>query len=133
MVCPGGFLSAVCYIFSKHMQDIKIPDVSSSKRPLFEKAHVSGAEFKAADPKAAETAGDKVKVKFEKFVQLVATHDFEEVMKKHAEEDIVMSTNLLTDLANAHVEEEGHGKKIPIFLIVGIIIGIVATYLIIRF
>lgn len=93
----------------------------------------------ANQPDAAEGAqlqqapGEKVKVKFEKFVQLVATHDFEGVMKHHADEDIILSTNLLTDLANAHEEQPNENKKLPIFLIVGIIIGVVLTYLIIRF
>lgn len=113
------------------MHDIKIPDSGSAshgKKSDFEVTHVSSAEAKGQEP------GEKVKVKFEKFVQLVATHDFEEVMKRHAEEDIILSTNLLTDLANAHEEEQPEsGKKLPIVLIIGIIIGVVLTYLVIRF
>lgn len=108
------------------MHDIRIPD-SHGKKPEFEVTHVSGKEVAAAEP------GEKVKVNFEKFVHLVATHDFEEVMKKHEGEDIIVSTNLLTDLANAHEEEPDHSRKIPIFFIVGIIVGIVVTYLIVRF
>lgn len=108
------------------MHDIKIPDPHGQK-PDFEVTHVSAAEEKAPEP------GEKVKVKFEKFVQLVATHDFEEVMKRHADQDIILSTNLLTDLANAHEEEQGQGKKLPIIFIIGIIIGVVLTYLVIRF
>lgn len=106
------------------MDDIRIPD-PNAKKPNFEISHVTAAESKEAR--------DKVKVKFEKFVQLVATHDFEEVMQKHADEDIILSTNLLIDLANAHEEEETGNKKLPIFLVVGIIIGVVITYLLIRF
>jgi hypothetical protein len=40
-------------------------------------SHVSPHEAKAPEP------AEKVKVKFANFVQLVATHDFEGVMKKH--------------------------------------------------
>lgn len=113
------------------MHDIKIPDSGGSsaagKKPDFEVTQVSASEAKEHEP------GEKVKVKFEKFVQLVATHDFEEVMKRNAEEDIILSTNLLTDLANAHEEEQGQGKKLPIIFIIGIIIGVVLTYLVIRF
>lgn len=108
------------------MHDIKIPD-SGGKKADFEITQVSAAEEREAEP------GEKVRVRFEKFVQLVATHDFEEVMKRHAEEDIILSTNLLTDLANAHEEEQGQGKKLPIIFIIGIIIGVVLTYLVIRF
>ncbi len=113
------------------MHDIKIPDFGSaphSKKSDFEVTQVSVAEARASEP------SEKVKVKFEKFVQLVATHDFEDVMKRHAEEDIILSTNLLTDLANAHEEQEPQsGKKLPIIFIIGIIIGVVLTYLVIRF
>lgn len=109
------------------MHDIKIPDSSSKKPANFEVSHVHVGDVKAAE------ASDRVKVRFDKFVQLVATHDFEGVMQKHGEEDIILSTNLLTDLANAHEEEESGGKKVPIFLIVGILIGVVITYLLVRF
>lgn len=109
------------------MQDIKIPD-PSSKNPDFGMKHVlPTAEEKPREP------SEKVKVKFEKFVQLIAMHNFEEVMKKHAEADIILNTNLLTDLANAHMEEQPSGRRLPIMFIVGIIIGIVVTYLLLRF
>ena len=122
------------------MHDIKIPDQHGSKKGDFAVSHLSergniersGFGAEPAETKAPEP-GEKVKVKFEKFVQLVATHDFEEVMKRHAEEDVILSTNLLTDLANAHEEAPNEGKKLPIVLIVGVIIGVVITYLVIRF
>lgn len=130
------------------MHDIKIPDsgsASSGKKPDFGITHISSSDRPSRSsaeqlmrPEGATTArshepGEKVKVKFDKFVQLVATHDFEEVMKRHADQDIILSTNLLTDLANAHEEEPRDAKKLPIFFIIGIIIGVVLTYLVIRF
>ena len=108
------------------MHDIKISD-QPAKKPNFEVKHMGAEDAEAA------AAGEKVKVNFEKFVQLVATHNFEEVMKKHADEDIILSTNLLTDLASAHEEEPAASRKLPIIFIVGIIIGVVITYLVIRF
>lgn len=112
------------------MHDIKIPDSGAAphgKKPDFETAPVSLAEAKNQEP------GERVKVKFDKFVQLVATHDFEDVMKRHGNEDVILSTNLLTDLANAHEEAPPEsGRKLPIIFIIGIIIGVVLTYLVIR-
>jgi len=89
----------------------------------------------SAEPASAKDAvGDKVKVKFEKFVQLVATHDFEEVMENHPEEDIIISTDLLADLANAHEEDdENGGRKLPVIFLIGVILGIVVTYLLIQY
>lgn len=73
---------------------------------------------------------DKVKVKFDKFVNLVATHAYEEVFEKHMDEDIVISTNLLTDLANAH--EEKQDRKMPIIFLIGIVLGVVLTWILLR-
>lgn len=90
---------------------------------------------KKVEKKSADffTATQFVKVPFGKFVQLVATHDFEKVSEKHGNEEIVMSTVLLTELANAHEEVEENSSKVPLFFVVGLGIGIVITYLLIKF
>ncbi len=77
--------------------------------------------------------GEMVKVKFDKFVQLVATHNFEEVLKSHANEDIVMNSNLLMDLASAHEDQEEDPKKQPMLIGIGILIGVVAAYILLKF
>lgn len=64
---------------------------------------------------------NKVKVKFEKFVNLIANHAFEDVIDKHAHQEIIISTDLLTDLANA--SEDKSGPKWLLVLILGIVIG----------
>lgn len=74
---------------------------------------------------------DRVKVKFDKFITLVATHTYEDILKKNADEDVIISTDLLTDLANAH-EEEKSSKKLPFLFAVGIILGVVITWLVMR-
>lgn len=73
-----------------------------------------------------------VKVPFGKFVQMVVTHDFEQVTNKYQEENIVMSTTLLTELANAH-EEPQEERKTPLYFVVGLILGIVVTYLLVKY
>ena len=73
----------------------------------------------------------KVKVKFDKFITLVATHTYEDILKRNADEDVIISTNLLTDLANAH-DETHSDKKLPLLFAFGLIIGIIATWLILR-
>ena len=78
----------------------------------------------AAGPK------DLIRVKFEKFVQLVASKDFLSVLEKNKNEDIVLSSNLLTELASA-VEEKGE-KKSPVIFLVGLAIGVIVTYLLIK-
>lgn len=76
-------------------------------------------------------ASSKVKVKFDKFVNLIATHAYQEIFDKHLDEDVIISTDLLADLANAH-EEKDDGKKTPIFIFVGILIGVVITWLVLK-
>ncbi len=103
------------------MQDIVIPDPSDIGNAGNEETGGS-----------ISTSG-YVGVKFAKFVQLVASHDFEEVIKVRGDEDILVGPNLLTDLANAHEEHEGETRKLPVMLLVGIILGIVVTYLVMQF
>lgn len=76
-------------------------------------------------------AHSKVKVKFEKFVNLVASHAYEEVFDKHRDESVIISTDLLTDLANSH-EEKGGESKLPLIFVVGIVLGIGITWLLLR-
>jgi len=76
-------------------------------------------------------AGESIKVKFANFVQLVATHNYEDIVEKNKDEDIIVSSNLLTDLANAHEQDEE--KRIPAIFIIGVVIGIVVTYILFKF
>lgn len=78
----------------------------------------------------AGSSHDKVKVKFDKFVNLVASHAYEEVFEKHIDEDVIISTDLLTDIANAH--EEKQDKKMPVVFLIGIILGVVLTWILLR-
>ncbi len=112
------------------MSDIKIPTESSKQAEFSVKSLVNNQE-KSVGVSQPEPS-DKIRVKFDKFVQLVATHDFGGVLKKYGDEDVVISSNLLTDLASAHEEVETHPTKIPIWIISGIIIGIILTYIILR-
>lgn len=121
------------------MHEIKIPNGQPKKtegdvsqRPLNPNP-MQVSQMHSAPPQMAPEPSDKIKVKFEKFVQLVAMHNFSEVMKKHAHEDIVLSANLLTDLANAHEDVEEKSTRVPLYLAIGALIGIVLTYLIVRF
>lgn len=70
---------------------------------------------------------DTVRVKFVKFVNLVTSRDFKDVVLQNSNEEIVMSSNLLTELAGAQdrVEE----RKMPLVFLVGIAIGVVLTYI----
>jgi len=74
---------------------------------------------------------DRVRIKFDKFVTLVATHTYEDILRKNADQDVIISTNLLTDLANAHEDDTG-SKKVPILFAAGIVLGIVIAWLIFR-
>ncbi|MBD3270848.1 hypothetical protein GF376_04965, partial [Candidatus Peregrinibacteria bacterium] len=69
---------------------------------------------------------EMIKVKFDKFVQLVATRDFWQVMERNKNENIILSSNLLTELAGA-VDEKGE-KKTPVIFLVGLAIGVIVTY-----
>lgn len=79
------------------------------------------------EPEAVE----KVKVSFDNFVKLVANHNFEDVIDKNKEEEVIVSSNLLADLANAHEQEEE--RRIPAIFIIGVLLGIVITYILLTY
>lgn len=110
------------------MQDIKIPDPNEEEL----------ATASQSAGRAESEPSEHIKVKFSKFVQLVASRgdspEIEEVMKNHGEEDIIVNSNLLTDLASVSESDiQDKIKKLPIIFLVGIIIGIIITYLVIQF
>ncbi len=74
---------------------------------------------------------NQVKVKFDKFVSLIANHDCEEILDKYMEEDIIVSTDLLTDIANSHQEKQDD-KKISLIFFVGALIGVVITWILLK-
>lgn len=75
--------------------------------------------------------GEKVKVKFSNFVQLVANHNYEEIITKNEEEEVIISSDVLADLANAHEQEEE--RRIPAIFIIGVVLGIVVTYILLKY
>jgi hypothetical protein len=91
---------------------------------------VSPNENTAYMPNVAADPKDLIKVKFEKFVQLVATKDFLSVLERNKNEDVILSSNLLTELASS-TEERGE-KKSPVIFLVGLAIGVIITYLLIN-
>lgn len=70
---------------------------------------------------------DSVIVKFSTFVNLVASRDFSKVLEANPDEQIIISSNLLTELAG--VKDEKGEKKVPLVFVVGIAIGVVLTYI----
>ena len=68
-----------------------------------------------------DEASNMVKVKFEKFVNLIATHAYEDIVDRHARQEVIISTDLLTDLANA--QEEKETVKWPLVLVLGMMLG----------
>lgn len=123
------------------MKEIRIPD-----RPLkgklkdIQSADDSGFEVHSIEEVATpddlegsnRPVGEKVKVRFDKFVQLVATHNFDEILEQNKDEELVMSSNLLMDLANAH-EDNDTDKKTPTIFVIGLALGVVFTYILFKF
>ena len=106
----------------KQIRDVEIP----SGEMGFQVNEISSDDMEeeiVSEPIEEREPGELVKVRFDKFVQLVATHNFEEVLKNHAEEDIVMNSNLLMDLASAH-EDTDDSKKQSMMIGVGVLIGL---------
>lgn len=98
----------------------------------------SGSEVESGAGKGAggqdspygESAGDLVKITFARFVQLVANHSFIDMVDKNADQPVIVSGNLLADLANAH--DRTSERRLPMMFVGGLVIGIVITYLLVK-
>jgi len=80
---------------------------------------------------SALKASDNVKVKFDKFVNLVASKVDAEMVEKYMDEDVIVGTNLLTELASAEKEDK-ESKKVPLMFVLGILIGVGIAYILLK-
>jgi len=85
----------------------------------------------AVGVKQVPDAAEKVKVSFGNFARLVSNRNFEDVIEDNKDEDVIVSSNLLADLANSN-ENEGE-RRIPAVFVVGVLMGIVITYILLTY
>jgi hypothetical protein len=102
-------------------------DTNDNDEVEVRKTHSSGAIGVTQVPEAAE----KVKVSFGNFAKLVSNRNFEDVIEDNKDEDVIVSSNLLADLANSN-ENEGE-RRIPAVFVVGVLMGIVITYILLTY
>ncbi len=110
--------------FDAGKQDQRLEDFAEK----LEKAVIKVSPKNAHDH-ADLNAKELIRVNFAKFVQLVASRDFMSVLERNKDEDVIMSSNLLAELAGA-VDQKGE-KKTPVIFLVGLAIGVVITYILI--
>ena len=119
-----GISGATSFQNVPHMEVTHIPSYTEEideEEELDEEPYLQSLDIDHSNPR------DTIKVKFGKFVQLVNSHDFADVVTSHSNEEIIMSTDLLTELAGAQDRREE--RKIPLVFLVGIAIGVVLTYI----
>ena len=75
-------------------------------------------------------ASDYVKITFARFVALVGNHSFVEVIEKNGNEEVILSANLLTDLANS--KRFSPNTKGPLMIIGGILTGFLIAYILFK-
>ena len=108
------------------MDDIYLPEEEPEDSTPFEKRPLEEEE-KPFHPSGLSPSA-YVKITFDRFVTLVANHSFVEVVERNKDEEIILSTNLLTDLANA--KRFSPSSKGPLMVMGGLAIGILFGYLI---
>lgn len=107
------------------MDDIYIPDEDSEEqeRVTFERQPLE--DLRASHPSGL-SASDYVKITFDRFVTLVANHSFLDVIERNKDEEVILSTNLLTDLANSR--RFSPNTRTPLLVMGGIALGIFVGY-----
>lgn len=85
------------------MDDIYLPEEDEMIDDVaFEKAAVAPSTSNSTPTHPSGTSpSDYVRITFDRFVALVANHAFLDVVERNKDEEVILSTNLLTDLANA--------------------------------
>lgn len=91
--------------------------------------HIADEEVKSVI--AASEAGEKVKISFGKFAQLVARSDIDELIEGNRGQDVVIDTNLLAELATPGDDVEE--RKIPVIFSIGLVVGIILTYILFKY
>jgi hypothetical protein len=111
------------------MDDIFLPDETedSQDEPVeFRKSEIQPEKVAGPGHPAGVDASDYVKLTFGRFVTLVANHSFEDVVERNKDEDVILSTNLLTDLANSR--RFSPNTRGPLMVLGGILLGIILGY-----
>ncbi|MBU0981568.1 hypothetical protein KKC94_02645 [Patescibacteria group bacterium] len=110
------------------MDDIFLPDETdngAADEVDFKKSQIDEGRGRGS---ANVDASNYVKITFDRFVTLVANHSFIDVVERNKDEEVIMSTNLLTDLANARgISPKTRG---PILVLAGVVVGIFIAYFI---
>lgn len=108
--------------------EFKIKRFEDDEKEVPEVKEVSG-DFVARHA-SVENAHDKVRVKFGKFVNLVLNQEFEDIFHRHMETEIIMDSDLLTDLASA--QDRKKDRKLPLIFLGGIVLGIAVAWFILK-
>ncbi len=101
------------------MDDIYLPD-EDEEDVEFERKELSPENENDLRP------SKMVGVSFDRFVLLVANHSFVEVVERNKNEEVIISTNLLTDLANAR--RAAPQQKGTLIALAGSVLGILVGY-----
>ena len=100
--------------------DVKVIPNESSGDVGFDQhglPHVEKAESSELD------VNTTVKMKFPNFAKLVATHSFEDILERNKDSDVVLSADLLADLANADLVDDEKKRRV-ILVLGGVALGI---------
>ncbi len=104
-----------------------------------EEVKVPGTGFKSVDLEDFSMGSVKstnmVRVRFDKFLTLLSKYDYEMALAKFTTQEIIITTDLLADLANPPEPEEilEEPKKFPYWILVGgVILGVFISWLIFK-
>lgn len=113
------------------LDDIFLPDENEVTEEDFgfEQTEIElGKPETVSNHRSGVNASDYVKITFDRFVTLVANHSFSDVVAENKHEEIIISTNLLTDLANSR--RFVPSTRIPLMILGGVVVGILVGYFI---
>jgi len=109
--------------------DINLKRIEDPKQEGFAIHHIDDEEVKQMVEESEP--GEMVKISFAKFANLVARSDIEDIIAANLREEIIIRANLLAELATPSEEEEE--RKIPVIFSIGLVVGIILTYILFKY
>ena len=123
--------------------EFEVSHIDEDEQEIVEKSvinHNNGVEKKRGELTAVSESdlylnsvksSHMVRIRFDKFVTLLSKYDFDDLINKFEDQDLIISTDLLADLANVPAPEPDE-KKPPYLFILGIVLGIIVTWVLVK-
>lgn len=114
--------------------DFNVKKIDEDKKDFGKKSDIKAVDLDQFSLDSIKSS-NMVRVRFDKFLTLLSRYDYETALSNFMMQEIIITTDLLADLANPPEPEEvpEEPKKFPFWILFGgVIVGVFITWLILK-